>query len=672
MLGTPAASVTSMTDPVSGSSGQIDINSSSKVVAASAAEYLERWQTDRDVIKRKQIFYNSSTCSEYEIDACTGYLNKRINPYTKGLLGTFHSWRNRTLYGNRTGTDASGQTALPENGFVDNFQLFWVFNTPHNLVPSPSALWVVNSQLTRINGRGMELETKDALDIYTAAQYSYNKDFPVAMGSNTRYNEMGVANFENDDVDAALRPLPGGGPSGGSGSSCSKGHLDFSSVSTTIVAGDEGFNAHTGKKVLKIGAGSLALAKQIPVGDNNVPFAANNFSFGSKTPTVLANPGITISNIASSVSSLTSLLTLTDFSYGNSTINMNVIPKYLKMLSSGSAAGYDYTFNTTEYFETAGGIYTVYEKVNAAGALAGVSSTQSSSMGIKITSVESGTEFSLDPINTTFGTSPGSEDVKEFTVCLPKGKYKIYSTCFIGYQANCDSNPNDFIVDGIDCRTEALNSAALYCTHNFTFYLTPSGGSAAIIGYQDLSSMSSCTYTTPIEGAEQMLNPEFSILPNKKMLFSSWAREAVTGPVQTYTNSVVELSFKDASGNPIGSTISISPAGPIIEGWQKLEKEFTAPTGAVTMECLLKNNSSTANNYWDDIRIHPFNANLKAYVYDPINLRLVAELDANNYASFYEYDEEGTLIRTKAETREGIKTIKETRSAKQKKITDLQ
>ncbi len=38
---------------------------------------------------------------------------------------------------------------------------------------------------------------------------------------------------------------------------------------------------------------------------------------------------------------------------------------------------------------------------------------------------------------------------------------------------------------------------------------------------------------------------------------------------------------------------------------------------------------------------------MKSYVYDPINLRLVAELDANNYATFYEYDAEGGLIRTK-------------------------
>jgi YD repeat-containing protein len=63
---------------------------------------------------------------------------------------------------------------------------------------------------------------------------------------------------------------------------------------------------------------------------------------------------------------------------------------------------------------------------------------------------------------------------------------------------------------------------------------------------------------------------------------------------------------------------------------------------------------------------------MKSYVYDPVNLRLTAELDANNYATFYEYDDEGTLIRTKAETKQGVKTITETRSFKQASINQLQ
>lgn len=54
---------------------------------------------------------------------------------------------------------------------------------------------------------------------------------------------------------------------------------------------------------------------------------------------------------------------------------------------------------------------------------------------------------------------------------------------------------------------------------------------------------------------------------------------------------------------------------------------------------------------------------MKSFVYDPVNLRLMAELDENNYATFYEYDDDGTLIRVKKETERGVKTIKETRSS---------
>ena len=54
---------------------------------------------------------------------------------------------------------------------------------------------------------------------------------------------------------------------------------------------------------------------------------------------------------------------------------------------------------------------------------------------------------------------------------------------------------------------------------------------------------------------------------------------------------------------------------------------------------------------------------MKSYVYDPVSLRLMADLDENNYATYYEYDDDGTLIRVKRETEKGILTLKETRTA---------
>jgi hypothetical protein len=55
------------------------------------------------------------------------------------------------------------------------------------------------------------------------------------------------------------------------------------------------------------------------------------------------------------------------------------------------------------------------------------------------------------------------------------------------------------------------------------------------------------------------------------------------------------------------------------------------------------------------------------HVYDFVKLRVIAELDENNYATFYEYDDEGSLIRVKRETEKGIMTIQESRKSIRKK-----
>jgi hypothetical protein len=57
---------------------------------------------------------------------------------------------------------------------------------------------------------------------------------------------------------------------------------------------------------------------------------------------------------------------------------------------------------------------------------------------------------------------------------------------------------------------------------------------------------------------------------------------------------------------------------------------------------------------------------MKGHVYNPILMKVMAELDENNYTSFYEYDAEGNLVRIKQETVRGIMTIKEYRKGFQK------
>ena len=100
--------------------------------------------------------------------------------------------------------------------------------------------------------------------------------------------------------------------------------------------------------------------------------------------------------------------------------------------------------------------------------------------------------------------------------------------------------------------------------------------------------------------------------------------------------------------------------------WQRVYGTFDVPplnpslSENVIVE-LVNPAGSNSTVYFDDIRIHPNEGNMVSYVYDPFTLKLVAELDANNYSTFYLYDDEGQLTKVKKETVDGIKTIREGR-----------
>jgi hypothetical protein len=162
-----------------------------------------------------------------------------------------------------------------------------------------------------------------------------------------------------------------------------------------------------------------------------------------------------------------------------------------------------------------------------------------------------------------------------------------------------------------------------------------------------------------IKAGKDALLPGFSPLAGKKIVISAWVKEAQACIGDTYTGNQIGIVIGRAAGN---ITVIAKPQGGIIEGWQRYEQVVDVPADATTLSINMQA-TGTSTVYFDDLRIHPYNANMKSFVYDPVNLRLMAELDENNYATMYEYDDDGTLIRLKKETERGIKTISETRSA---------
>ena len=134
----------------------------------------------------------------------------------------------------------------------------------------------------------------------------------------------------------------------------------------------------------------------------------------------------------------------------------------------------------------------------------------------------------------------------------------------------------------------------------------------------------------------------------KSYLLSCWVRKedcptlGNLGDVYNYTYGSI--------------TTSVSKE-PKVDCWQRIEVVFTYD-GSNSFEL-----ESVTGGYFyvDDIRIVPADATSKTYVYNPHDYRLLAELDENNFATFYNYDEEGVLVQVKKETERGIMTVKTTR-----------
>lgn len=159
----------------------------------------------------------------------------------------------------------------------------------------------------------------------------------------------------------------------------------------------------------------------------------------------------------------------------------------------------------------------------------------------------------------------------------------------------------------------------------------------------------------------------FSPAPDHKYWLSAWVNVDYGVQKITYERPVITQSPSiELEMVGLNNSVLFYPTGDIIDGWQRIVGSFDMPVGIDALGIEL-NGDIQQDTYFDDIRIHPFNGSMKSYVYDPETFLLTAELDDNNYATFYEYDNEGGLVRIKKETSRGVVTIQETRSNSVKK-----
>ncbi len=167
-----------------------------------------------------------------------------------------------------------------------------------------------------------------------------------------------------------------------------------------------------------------------------------------------------------------------------------------------------------------------------------------------------------------------------------------------------------------------------------------------------------------INDPKDCLNDSFAPTPGETYILSAWVKDEVPTQTANYLG-YIQLINGYAGGE---TQINFRPSGNVIDGWQRIIGEFTLHETTKSMEIKLIsiNVGGSDTSYFDDIRVFPYNGYLKSFVYDPVTQRLMAELDENNFATFYEYDQEGGLVRVKKETERGIYTVQETRSGKSK------
>jgi hypothetical protein len=146
-------------------------------------------------------------------------------------------------------------------------------------------------------------------------------------------------------------------------------------------------------------------------------------------------------------------------------------------------------------------------------------------------------------------------------------------------------------------------------------------------------------------------------------VISLWIKGLSPSTNFNYTNLIslkVTEQFSSATTNTVLTPVSKTE---IINGWQKVDYQVKL-TGSPELKI---SSSSAGGFYLDDFRIQPFNSTMVCNVYDPYQLRLWAQLDDRNFATLYEYDQEGVLVRKKKETVTTIYTLDETRLGKSKR-----
>lgn len=163
-----------------------------------------------------------------------------------------------------------------------------------------------------------------------------------------------------------------------------------------------------------------------------------------------------------------------------------------------------------------------------------------------------------------------------------------------------------------------------------------------------------------VNGTAFFDQPKLKMVKNKKYIWSMWVSRDNTDVRSYETNNLVVPLVMNEEGQPVDMTTSYTVRyGKVVEGWQKVDIELSVGTDNPVIG--IRFNTGNSKLYIDDIRFSPKTGGMTTYVYDPAKFWLRANLNVDNYATLFFYDEQGNLSLKKQETEKGIFTITESR-----------
>ncbi|HTN08211.1 PA14 domain-containing protein [Agriterribacter sp.] len=606
-------------------------------------EYIACGNGER-LIQECDSFYCGKTVAT---DTCISQItDTATNPYRWGILGNWRMDKAYNYYENRTEADIpanNGATNIRTDGTINQFNPYWIFRANGITAGSDTVRWVWNTQSTQFNRRGFETENKDPLGRYNAVQYGYHESMPVAITQNSTYAEHAFDGFEDYEYNNNKCDVP-----------CAiQKHIPAGALQRYIVNEE----AHSGKFSLGIPVGSDAKI-MIPLGDTLRTGVSYGLQFNSDTTT-----RSTINRVNNGAGLKATVYS--NYNYWNDNYGLDAYN-----YSAGTAApvtkdrvniNYDRRSTTRNqlgltrnqhFYKVVWEGYMTLRKGNSA--------ENTDPEGLYRFSVAADNSFKLW-INDKLVLNAFPNDPVYFSNARNASLYSDPVQLYHGKYYKIRVEHADGEGEGLAVlnwkKPNAANPEIIPASN---FHNSVSTAEAAIV-----KNTIRCISWEGTRTSNHIIYDEFAPIAGNTYLLSAWAKEEADCRCDNYANASIELYYTDQYGNYFSQRDILKPSGNIIEGWQRIEEAITIPAGAKKMEIYLKaagDGSNRGKIFFDDWRFLPYNGNMRSLVYDAVSLRLMSELDENNYATFYEYDDDGSVIRVKKETERGIKTIKETRT----------